>query len=59
MNAFNTSFGVNQQSASLGSYGSLEKKKEANDYKKIFCAYHNTEFLTNFCIESMNKIILE
>ncbi len=21
-----------------------------NEYKKIFCAYHTTEFLTNFCM---------
>lgn len=24
--------------------------------KKIFCAYHRTEFLTNFCIESTGCI---
>jgi hypothetical protein len=23
------------------------------EYKKIFCAYHKTEFLTNFCVDSI------
>ena len=23
-----------------------------DEYKKIFCAYHKTEFLTNFCVHS-------
>lgn len=26
--------------------------KVYDEYKKIFCAYHSTEFLTNFCVDS-------
>ena len=47
---FNTSFGptgYNNLASSLSS-----ERKGQNDYKKIFCAYHATEFLTNFCTDS-------
>ena len=27
------------------------------DFKKIFCAYHNDEFLTNFCVDSISPFI--
>jgi hypothetical protein len=44
---FNTSFGTGQFGA--GSLGS--ERRGQGDYKKIFCAYHSTEFLTNFCTD--------
>lgn len=47
---FNTSFGVQPQN-SLGNTLTSEKKS-IPEYKKIFCAYHTTEFLTNFCVDS-------
>ena len=48
---FNTSFGTGQfGTGSLSSDKRLQQ--QSSDYKKIFCAYHSTEFLTNFCIDS-------
>ena len=32
-------------------------KKNASEYKKIFCAYHSSEFLTNFCTDSSYEFI--
>ncbi len=47
---FNTSFGGSQYNHLGNSLGS--DKKAQTEYKKIFCAYHSNEFLTNFCIDS-------
>jgi hypothetical protein len=47
---FNASFGTGNQYGLINSQGS--DKKGQGEYKKIFCAYHSTEFLTNFCIDS-------
>jgi hypothetical protein len=49
-NGFNASFGLNNQYIPINALGS--DKKNQTEYKKIFCAYHSTEFLTNFCIDS-------
>lgn len=40
---FNASFGNNHPAS--------DRKGQA-EMRKIFCAYHSTEFLTNFCIDS-------
>lgn len=29
-----------------------QAQQAPSESKKIFCAYHRTEFLTNFCLES-------
>lgn len=47
---FNASFGTGQFINLSTSAGS--ERKNHQEYKKIFCAYHSTEFLTNFCIDS-------
>jgi hypothetical protein len=48
---FNASFGGSNQYGLLNNSQGSDKKGQG-DYKKIFCAYHSTEFLTNFCIDS-------
>jgi hypothetical protein len=50
---FNTSFGTGQF-ANLGASLGPERKQQP-EYKKIFCAYHSTEFLTNFCTDSRSE----
>ncbi len=51
---FNTSFGAPQY-ANLNSSLTSERKAQP-EYKKIFCAYHSTEFLTNFCTDSKHSV---
>lgn len=52
---FNTSFGTGHFAAAGTSSGA--ERKQQVEYKKIFCAYHSTEFLTNFCTDSNKKSI--
>ena len=55
--AIKASFGHNQYNILANSQGSSDRKNQ--EYKKILCAYHPTEFLTNFYVDSMNSMILE
>lgn len=48
---FNTSFGANNNQYGLNSSAGSDRKTQP-EYKKILCAYHSTEFLTNFCVDS-------
>lgn len=48
---FNASFGNGNHYGALNNSQGSDKKGQS-EYKKIFCAYHSTEFLTNFCIDS-------
>ena len=54
---FNTSFGMtSNQYSNFNNTGGTDKKN-ASEYKKIFCAYHSSEFLTNFCTDSSYEFI--
>lgn len=53
---FNTSFGMGSNQYSTFNNPPVDKKN-ASEYKKIFCAYHSSEFLTNFCTDSIYDVI--
>lgn len=53
---FNTTFAINEDEHRKESARDHRKDQLRTECKKIFCAYHPTEFLTNFCTDSTHRL---